>query len=263
MENKEKKGFNRTVYFVVLGVVTGICVMVGAFMWGTRMGRKIVSEIKVIKDIRPINDENLVQSDMNLDAFSSIDIDADLMNLVITSGDDFSISYDGSDKLRPSFEVDDGKLIIKQTGEVTFLIPTEVTFSAKVNVTVPRDTQLDEVGVVLDLGDIRMFDLSMNELDMKASLGNVNLSNVVVAKTADLELNLGDLDVENCTINEADVKMDLGDTDVKATIGKLTVKCDLGDIKVSPINQDAKLDLKCDLGDVTVNGNKMGSKYEN
>lgn len=171
-----------------------------------------------------------------------LDIDLDLGDLKIVTGDQVNVEYSGSEKLRPVVSSEDGTLTITQKSDNRWFNFTPP--KAKITVTLPKDTVLRDLEIRDNLGDIELRDL-------QASSGTVYND-------------LGDIRLNDCDIDGLTIGSSMGDVELDGTVFlKLNVKEDLGDVNIDT-PQDlsgATLDLQTDLGDVKVNGNKQGTSH--
>ena len=99
------------------------------------------------------------------------------------------------------------------------------TIKARIKITVPEGTQLTSVKAHLDLGDLKLEDISADKLTISESLGDIKI-NGCVFKSAEITENLGD------------IKMDLPGSE-----------------------EDYGMDLDVSLGDIKVNGENKGNNY--
>lgn len=207
--------------------------------------------------------------------FNSLEMDVDVAEINIEYGDEFKLSYDLPKELKPEINVNNNKLVIKSKSNAK--VTPNLNFTGyKIDLILPYDTKLDEIGISLALGDLNINDISVTSMNIDVSCGNININDLTAQKIKVLE-DLGDIAVGDVTCNEleiiqsagdvdvSDSKMDnitvessMGDINISGTINKVKAEGSLGDINVNSSVDENKmeLDLDVDLGDITVNGKK-------
>ena len=228
----------RNVYLIILTIITILCIIAGTCYHLVRFGISVAGGLPFIQTfmdaVTDWNDDDssdntesasstkTVSSSQNLDAFTSIQADMNVMDLKVVSGDSYSIQYKASKKFVPEFEVKNNCLTIKQTQNVSF---STATRNAKCTVTVTVADSLDSVKIQSDVGDITLSDQTITTFSLYADAG--------------------DIDLENCTFTNMDISTDAGDIDIDS-------KEDLSGYRIA---------LDTSYGDVTVNHKKQRHSY--
>ena len=266
----------RNVYLIILTIITILCIIAGTCYHLVRFGISIAGGLPSIQTfmdaVTDWNDDDssdntesasstkTVSSSQNLDAFTSIQADMNVMDLKVVSGDSYSIQYKASKKFVPEFEVKNNCLTIKQTQNVSF---STATRNAKCTVTVTVADSLDSVKIQSDVGDITLSDQTNTTFSLYADAGDIDLENCAFGKST-VETDAGDFDLKNCTFTALSLYADAGDIDLEnCTFTNMDISTDAGDIDI-----DSKEDLSgyrialdTSYGDVTVNHKKQRHSY--
>lgn len=148
-----------------------------------------------------------------LDSFTKLDLDANIMRVTIRQGDSYKLecSYN-KEKLRPDFKVLDGELRIIQH------IKKSNSGNNKCNLilTLPRDANLSEADINVNVGEIIIENMEIDDLDAKTDVGNLSIVDTAF-KELDAETNVGELKIK--TLNS----LEEYDMDLKTDIGELSV----------------------------------------
>lgn len=226
-------------YLMILTIVTVVCVLAGSAWHIFKWGFSLLDDFVPFFDTDRKNTGKLLdETGADVEEFTSINIDASLIDLNIESGDRFSISYSGREKLRPEYEVKDSCLYVKQKEGKWWGSNTECSMT----ITVPKE--LAEVTVDASTGDIDFEGISIQSLKLDASLG--------------------DIDIEDCTIGDVDIDTSTGDLELGNIIfDTLKIDASMGDIRVEAAEDLSDYDIKVDiaLGEITVNGQEYHDSY--
>ncbi len=198
-----------------------------------------------------------------LEAFSEIDIDAGIANVIVTAGEDYTLFISSGATLGGyslKWEVEDGVLKIRDSGtaghvQINSWEDFKNTFginasAMNVTITVPNGVEL-------------------SKLKAKTGLGNVYLSGLTVEKKLDAETGLGNIECyEVVAWNEVDLESGMGDVTLaveEAYSGtKFDLKTGMGTVEaqINSLEKDWDYEAKTGMGNVTVNGDSRGSKVE-
>jgi hypothetical protein len=241
---------NRKIYREILTTVTVICVICGAayHIGGAFFGH--VTDRWNWSGLTGWNDEIQEEGSNTrpsakeaLDPFTSISADVSVMDLTISRGDGYAISYSASEKLVPQYSVQNGVLTVTQkSGE--FSIFGIHSSHCKVTLTVPRDAQLDRVETDSNVGDTTLSELNLRSSSLQSDTGDISVKDSALGQT-DISTHTGDISLKDCTFSKADVSSDVGDMDIRTDM-------DLG---------SWELDLSTGVGTVEVNGDERGKEY--
>ncbi|MEE1079349.1 MAG: DUF4097 family beta strand repeat-containing protein [Agathobacter sp.] len=175
-----------------------------------------------------------------LEAFSDLDIDMDIMDVTITSGNSYAIEFQAPERLAPEFEMVGNRLHVYQDKIHNVNIDSH---PLHLTITIPRDAEID-LTCEIDVGDFLMENVSINNLDVACDVGDMEIQNTS-AKYFKLSSDVGDVRLDSFASTDGEIN------------------CDVGDIKANFTTDldDTSLDLRTDVGDVKVNGQNYRQSY--
>lgn len=234
----------KNLYLTILTIVTVCCIIFGSVYhilgWG-------LSFLDALFDSPHFSSEresagSTVKSDrIELDDFTSIDADVNVMDLNIEAGDRAAISYSCSSKLKPKYRVEDGTLYLTQNSVRTTWWGNN---KCSVTVTVPAGQYYELFDINADVGDVDIANISGSQLVLSADVG--------------------DIDITRCTFGDIDIQADVGDVDVRdCEFSVLGIDNSVGDIcVVSAISlSDYAIDMSTSIGEVEFNGRDCRRSY--
>lgn len=220
----------RRLYVGVITLITIVCVIAGmAIHFGGSSFGFVVNNGTRIE-----NGETTRAEDIQLDSFTKIRVETDVMGLNVEPGDDFTFSYYCTKNLIPQYEVKDGVLYITQEQK------NRVNFgnnNCDATVTIPEGILLEMVQITSDVGDIWLDRLAIVDLSVYCDVGDVNINETTFGY-AKIELDVGDLDISDSEFENIDAYSNVGDVDIHSIM-------DLSDYS---------FDIVSDIGDIEVNG---------
>ena len=237
----------KSAYLVILAIVTVVCILGGTAYRFAGCGREIASHIDnfdmEVSDTESWGSEKSLKNEKQ-EPFTGISVDTDVMDVTIVQGDGYYLSYDCSEKLVPKYSVQDGTLVVTQSGN------NKITWgmnnvSCDMQITVPEGTELDSLTIKSDVGDIEIDDVEAKNFDVTASVGDIN--------------------VENAGMGESSFSADTGNiTLTDCTYGNLTVDSSVGDVELTSGQslEGYTLNLTTDVGSVEYQGEKYEHKYK-
>lgn len=229
----------KNVYLIILTVVTVLCVIIGSCYHIVGWGVSFLSHLPFVSSSeRESAGQVIDKNGVDLDAFDTIEVDTDVAELNLISGDTYSISISASKKLVPEYEVSDGTLTIKHTTHVHNLIGTK---KCKITVTVPE--ALDTIDISSAVGDVTLTDIEANEVTLSADVGDLNINSCNFQSVA-IDANVGDTDLQNIVFTDMEITSDVGEVDIST-----------GDLN------GYEIDLETDIGEVDVNNRNYRKNY--
>ena len=248
---------NKKAYLTVLTIVTVVCILAGLFIHVLR------GAIPFMKNM--IKGGKTVSQTVETGAFDSIHLDADMGDVKIITGSDYSVSYEVPDFLIPEVETDDGVLSIKAKGDAHLIKHGHFNPSmliCKMTVTVPEGTRIAELEADVDMGNLECSGMDIAIVDLSADMGNISFSNSNV-KALTAEADMGNIEISGVTGNTADLGADMGNISLGGTFDVVTGECSMGSIEYNPDdkNRECSVTLKADMGSVVVSGESQGNKY--
>lgn len=230
----------RTVGGLVIGGITA-----------SRVPERPVTEVTQVEEPGWVYNNGLA-------AITDVDIDVDLGDVSIQSGDYFGLSMNWeTDNYALRYEQDEnGRLKIWGEGTVG-IVPGADATAASVTVTLPEGHELEDVTLHTALGDIDCWaEGTARDVDLSTDLGDIYWSGSTGARDVTLHSDMGDV-TWYCDGAARDVALssDMGEIIVRVTsVRSLTAETDLGDVDVDLKEQtDVDYDLSTDMGEVLVN----------
>ncbi len=236
MERKKKK-----IYLVILWIIT-LAVIVGACFYRFSFGPK----------------GELAVADFEKQDVTKVNLDMDIGDVKLKYGPTFQVEYYYPKKFAPKVELDNGVLNISQSQRNwnfngNFFGQNEKNY--EMTITIPKGSDLSDLDIDLDLGDLELEGLVADTLTINNELGDVNIRNCQ-GKNIDITAKLGNVDLTNSVYPTVIVNADLGDVNLDGDFDSIDAHVDLGDLDISTDKptDDVKIKAACELGDIEVNG---------
>lgn len=180
-----------------------------------------------------------------------LSIITDYANLTISRGSKLSVSYSLPQKLVPKVELSNGKLTIESPKNTVNVLSLGGKKNYYISLTIPESTELGQVNIGLDAGNVNIDGLIGEKVVMELDAGNMNLNNSS-AKTLEVELDAGNLELTGCTIHRIAAELDAGNIEAKdCTIEEGSCETDLGNIDLS--GEIGSVTTKTSLGKTSIN----------
>lgn len=175
-------------------------------------------------------------SDLELDAFQVLEIDVDLGDISILTGD-YGVELEWwGENYQLSFTNEGGTLKVRSSSSQ----PNFGFCGGKVTVYVPEGTVLDQLDVNADLGGVDLDGIRVRQADLTLSLGSLTGYDLTVTDKLTVEADLGDVDLSG------DLR---GLVDVQASLGSV-------ELDLSGPASEYSYDVKVSLGEIWVDGNE-------
>ncbi|WP_294242805.1 DUF4097 family beta strand repeat-containing protein [Pseudobutyrivibrio sp.] len=236
MERKKKK-----IYLVTLWIIT-LAVIVGACFYRFSFGEK----------------GELAVADFEKQDVTKVNLDMDIGDVEIKYGPTFQVEYYYPKKFAPKVELNNGVLTIQQSQKNwnfngNFFGQNEKNY--EMTITIPKGSDLSDLDIDLDLGDLELEGLVADTLTINNELGDVNIHNCQ-GKNIDITAKLGNVNFTNSVYPTVIVNADLGDVNLDGDFDSIDAHVDLGDldIRTEKPTDDVKIKAACELGDIEVNG---------
>ncbi len=200
---------------------------------------ELSSELGITPHVKHAGD---LKKTISLDEFSSIQIEAEIADLVFRPGMNWQLSYRVSDKnYVPTAAVRDGVLTIKQSD------PDSLHFKAvnnTITITYPSDALFTSLSITNNIGDIDLLEMTTTDVVISNNVGDLKLSKLI-SETADITINTGDV-----TMRDGDIKT-------------LSVETNTGDVELSNMKQTdhAGMTLSSASNDIEIDGEEVESPY--
>ncbi len=253
-------------YFIVITVITVLCVIIGTMYHVAGAGifnRKGTAKRIEIGEVSVDGQSMEGSTEQVLEAFDSIRIDAEVLDLRIEEGEACHIEYECTKGLEPICEVKDGVLYVKQNPRRTWNFFGTGNNKASLCVTIPQGTAMGKINIELDVGNIELEGLEAARCDVEASVGNIEISSCTFDASG-FDSDTGNITIEDTALGNASCSSDVGNVKLKdCTFGDLKIETAIGDTKVVAAQKlaDYDIDLEIDFGNVSVNGRREGTRY--
>ncbi len=239
----------RNVYLIILSVITVICIISGIAI------NVIKPASNFLKDVLGDADSGTYTSnaETKLDAFENIDIDVNVINVTITEGSEFGYTlversgFSIGNTLKTQINLSGNTLKVTQSGS-SGIISLGSSATYKLTIVVPQGTQLNDITVNSDVGNIAIENANISSGRITSNVGNIIIGSCVFLQL-DVSADVGNInisgiaDINNCNV---DISTDLGNItylnasykhsltkEVSDTAPSLTVSTDVGNVVVS------------------------------
>lgn len=255
----------KTLYLTILTIVTVICIIAGSCYHIIGWGSNFIHSLPFISfnsDNYNDSDHGSSQKNEEVGEFQKLTIDTNVMDVTITTGTNYSVSYDCTNNLIPTYEVRDGELTVTQKGNHSWSWGNN---HCDLKITVPADVKLDQCKITSNVGDIDVSGLHANTFTTNASVGDVTISDSELTN-GDISSSTGDVDMKGITFDTLTITSSVGDVDFKTNSNlsdyEMHLGTSVGDVEVNNQNQgknfsqngDSKneLSINASTGDVNV-----------
>ena len=223
-----------------VGLVVGI---LGFVMGGAQ---SIVLEKNGFRVLSSADYEEVDYVDETFADVKSLKVDVDYFDKVILSeGSTFSVKGNNAKSLGGlDASLNAGTLTVstkKSHGIQLFnfgFFTSKAVNSGTLEITYPSGATLDKVDLIIDLGNLEMYDLNADKIMLDVDTGKAYLERIS-ASTLNGDMDLGDIEMK--------------DADIKSS----TIKCDTGQVKIKNIQSEG-MDIDSNLGSVYVEGTLKG-----
>ncbi len=184
---------------------------------------------------------------------TSIDFDVDFADVKIAYGDTFAVSYSMPENLVPKINIKDGVLSVKSTQTTNFSFPFNVSGDYEIVLTLPEGTELDDLSMNLDAGDITIKGIKATNLNMDVDAGDIKLSDIE-ADNFQIDVDAGNFEINGVNVQRMTIDVDAGNVDIRdSVIGTITADVDAGNIESHNSTISAG-NCEVDMGNISLNG---------
>lgn len=206
---------------------------------------------------------------MEVEPFSSIDLDCDMGSVELIQSDSFSVEMSYDKKVgAPEVAVEGETLDITSQWHKGWWLNFNVFkgrdyADTKVKIYYPKGTVFKNVQLENDMGDINLKGVQAEAINVVSNCGDVKLDGIEVDSLR-MECDMGDMDAQNIQTKGVDVEANMGNIKLTGALGGTTkVSCDMGECVL-----ETKLDKKSysihtdiDMGECSINGQNVGSAH--
>ena len=254
----------RKLYLTILISVTIVCVIFGTLYHAARFALFTGRSLKGIDSIIGVDEGDIMTQSYDISgSIASVDLDMAMGDVAIRTGDDFSVTWTGTEKSAPSVSLDGTELTVKQKGNYDL----KDAFGSKKElvITIPSGTAFMDLDVKLDMGNLTLSSISATKAEIKLSKGNIKFDG---ASIGDLETkaDMGNIEIRDMRAGSVSIEANMGNIEAQGIddFSKLSIKADLGNVELdlTQKTEEFTFDLDDDLGNVKLNGEKVSSKYK-
>lgn len=182
-----------------------------------------------------------------------IDIDASASNIVIKAGQEFSVEGNNITN-RFSSKNQNGTLKIQETKR-KFWGSNEI---GTITVTIPENQFLSKLKISAGAGEIRVNDVTADNLDLDQGAGRFQMENSIFQNT-DIEGGAGEITVTNSILKNLDLDNGVGKVSLNADLlGTSNIDCGVGALFITlPNKEDYQMQVEKGLGSIEIDGEQM------
>ncbi len=248
------------IFIIILSIVTVLAVCAGLYIHLGRGGFSYSKEL--VAETKELNE-----------SISSLNIDLDAADISVEYGDRAYVSYNLPKSAVPTIQVQDGTLTVKNHSNNRFDLSllSQKGSENSVKIVLPGGTELTDVKVALDAGNISLNEINGDNFHINEDAGNIVLNNLHATNlsldtdagnvtltdgemdTCKADLDAGNLDLIRVHIKNVDFDMDAGNvTGNECSLEDGKIDSNLGNIKLNGTIGSVK--ATTDLGKVQING---------
>lgn len=260
---------NMRVFLTICGIVIGVGLILG--IAGLALGG--IQGLSAVEDRVPWisfgGHGTNVQSEEEVEPFTSIDLDSDYAEVELAEGDKFAVemSYDKKDGA-PVMSVRNGTLFITPNPDRHTWVNFDFFGSkeeTKLKIYYPKGTNFNSVKIYNDMGTVTAADIKAKKLDLSTDSGDMDLERIT-ADYMNLDVDMGNINGRQIrTVKGADIEIDTGSLDLSGKLaGSINVNCDMGDCRLTtdiPKNNYSIDVTENDMGNCTIDGQEIDGKY--
>ncbi|SDA61193.1 Putative adhesin [Butyrivibrio sp. INlla18] len=234
------------VYSLVLVVLTLAAIAYGYHVHMGGNDKKVDADYEYGADVQKIN------------------IEAALMDVEIEEGSEPSITYHGSERLKPTVTYDKGSKILTIKQPNTKVKNAKYNQNNEMTIVLPKDIKLDDFSLNLACGEVTLQKLDAKKIHINDNLGNFEAQRLV-SEDIDIDAALGNVKIYSCDAKSVDIDASLGDVeiDMEKDLDKYSISANasLGSMKIGKNSSSSSyvqtgtegtIMVNCSLGDVEI-----------
>ncbi|MFJ7734813.1 DUF4097 family beta strand repeat-containing protein [Lysinibacillus sp. NPDC097287] len=241
---------------IVIGIVLAIIGYTSGGKWSLTINNS---------GIHVPNEQSFVTNSNELDAFTSINIDNQHVDVEILPSDSYSIEVSSFETTDITYEVKGGTLTVDAKnaknngitiGFTSFKTPT-------IKIYVPKDTQLSNISLDSSFGDVNLEHLNFQQLNLIVRHGDLSMENIVAGHT-EITQSFGDMSLRQFASTSFVAESEHGDIDIDGELnGKSTIDSSFGDIDLDLLNKESELglDLNMSFGEISFNDQSIEGDF--
>lgn len=209
----------------------------------------VISSLLFVANIFHSNkdESDLTRHEVIKESIMALDLDFANVNLYIETGDDFTVNTN----IR-NLEIKESEHKLKMsTSGFSFGKSNNRT----INITVPKDLNLEQVKIDTALGKVSIKNITAREWDLSLGMAKTILDNISSLNKATIENGAGYFEANNCTFNNLDFQNGLGSAKLAVSLnGQTTFDNGLGSVETRILDSkdNYTIDINNSMGAVNV-----------
>lgn len=228
----------KNIYLITITIITVVCIIAGSLYHIGGFALSLFDNLIPHSDKSP---GNVCTKELSVDEFSNLIFDTAVLNINVTTGDSYMVSYKCNERLVPKIKSSGDTLTISQSGKTNYKRNT----TSEITVTIPFGAALNNLSFDTGVGEVTLDALTASDAEFDTGVGDLYVTDCSFA-TCDVDGGTGNLSFENCAFDEMDIDGGTGDITVTS----------------SQSLDGYMMDLDSGIGDITINGNDYDDEYE-
>ena len=204
----------------------------GSFSW-----RFDLSKFKVVA-----GNNDYISETVKVGAFNKLVVDTSTIDVNISKGSEYSVSYYLPEDKKPEITENNGVLTVKGYEKNSFMV-FDFSFlsscdDAYINITIPEDAGVKIIDIKSSTADIKLSSLNVDGT-ISTSTGDIRLDDNTMGNMI-FTVSTGDIFIRNCNLESLETKASTGETKIDNCVIK------------------GNYNSKTSTGDVTINGSELG-----
>ena len=222
----------------------------GSFSW-----RFDLAKFKVVA-----GNNDYISETVKVGAFNKLVIDTSTIDVNISRGSEYSVSYYLPEDKKPEITENNGVLTVKGYEKNSFMV-FDFSFlsscdDAYINVTIPDGTYTKVVDIKSSTADIKISSLNVDG-SISTSTGDIRLDDNEMCNFT-LSVSTGDIFIKNCNFESLETKASTGEVKIDNCVinGNYIAKTSTGDVTIND-SELGRLTLNGSTSDVTVSSSSI------
>ena len=148
----------KNIYLIIITIITVICIIAGSLyhIGGFALG--------LFDNLIPHSDKslgNVCTKELSVDEFSNLIFDTTVLNINVTTGDSYTVSYKCNERLVPKIKSSGDTLTISQSGRTNYKRNT----TSEITVTIPEGVALNKLSFDTGVGEVNLNSLTVADAE--------------------------------------------------------------------------------------------------
>lgn len=194
-----------------------------------------------------------------LEAFNSLELKAEVAQIEIIKGNDYSIRISGSKNNDISYKTEKGRLQIIQKGRKRGMIGFKwinMLNHETITVCIPQDAKIQDLYLECGIGDVMIREVSADNMILTVGTGTLEINNVSSDKCR-IRGGISEVKANTFTANTLDVEAGVGEIDIQGDFkGDVHLNGGIGEIELRAKGQESDFNYSFEkgMGDIKLNG---------